>query len=150
MTRGDVLVVLLHDEPIGELRQVTPGNGALTYSPAIAEARRDSILLSVSLPVRGEPYSEDTTRPFFAGLLPEGLVRERLCQRFRLDISDVFGLLWEIGRDCAGAVSLLPPAELDGRDAVQDGVEWLSDAQLRQLLDDLSERPLGVQPPAGV
>jgi serine/threonine-protein kinase HipA len=150
MARGDLLVVLLNDVPIAQLQQITRGNGALTYLPAIVEARNGSVLLSVSLPVRGEPYSEESSRPFFAGLLPEGLVRERLCQRFRLDVSDVFGLLWEIGRDCAGAVSLVPPAELDASSTVQDGVEWLTDIQLRQLLDDLPERPLGVQPPAGV
>lgn len=48
---------------------------------------------------------------FFAGLLPEGRARQRVCREFRLEESDDFGLLLAIGRDCAGALSVLPDAE---------------------------------------
>lgn len=58
--------------------------------------------------MRSESYDEAALYPFFEGLLPEGEVRERLAARLRLNPSGVFGFLGAIGRDCAGAYSIVP------------------------------------------
>ena len=52
-----------------------------------------------------------------------------------------FGLLAAVGGDTAGAISLQPP----GRDALApsvDDVEWLDDAALVTLIDELPTRPM--------
>ena len=83
----------------------------LRYARDIAETSVGKPVISVSLLVRPEPYTAKEIAPFFDGLLPEGLTRERIATRLRLDPTDTFALLREIGRDCAGALSIVPSNE---------------------------------------
>lgn len=106
-------------------------------------------LVSVSLPVRAEPYDEERVLPFFDGLLPEGLVRERLATRFRLSPTDVFALLREFGRDCAGALSVVPEGT-DLTASSASGVEWLDEEALAERVANLTNRPLADEPAAGI
>ncbi len=125
------------------------GGLALRFRPEVVARATGAPILSVSLPVRAEPYADAELLPFFAGLLPEGLVRERLALRFRLDVSDVFGFLRAIGRDSAGALSIVE----EGTDLAAEreaGVAWLSDEQLAQRVADLGTRPLADEPDAGI
>lgn len=115
------------------------------YTDAIVADPPESILVSASLKVRARPYSERELLPFFDGLLPEGTARERLADRFHVDYGDVFGLLRELGRDCAGALTILPEGDDPELEAGQ-GVLWLKGASLAELVDNLDQRPLGVQP----
>lgn len=126
----------------------TDGRLALRYRPEAVQTSAGSVLISASLPVRRDPYAEAALLPFFEGLLPEGLVRERIATRLRLDPADVFGLLREIGRDCAGALSIVP----EGTDlaVAAEDIEWLDAAQLEERVGELAERPLAVEPSAGI
>lgn len=63
------------------------------------------------MPVRAEPYSADTSRAYVEGLLPEGAQRQRIADELGVDRSDGFALIAELGRDCPGAVTFLPPHE---------------------------------------
>ena len=117
----------------------------LTYQSAVVKARADLPLLSTSLPVREEPYSQSELLPFFEGLLPEGSARDRLAVRLRLEPDDVFGFLREIGRDCAGAYSIVPVGT-DLEAARHEGVEWLNQDQLAETVAELATRPLAVEP----
>ncbi len=140
------LTVWFQDERVADLKSDTKGNLELTYREPITARREGEFLLSVSLPVRKDTYPDAQARPFLDGLLPEGRLREQLCQRFRLELSDVFGLLREIGRDCAGAISFIPPEE-----AIEAGsVAWLSEEDAGRLIEELPLRPLGADPPHGV
>ena len=71
--------------------------------------------LSLSLPlplVGNEPLRGDHIEHFFANLLPDsGAIRRRLAQRYSSGSEDTFDLLAAIGRDCVGAVQLLPGDE---------------------------------------
>jgi serine/threonine-protein kinase HipA len=125
------------------------GRLELRFRPDVIARSNGSALLSVSLPVRAAPYAEAELLPFFAGLLPEGLVRERLARRFRLNVSDVFGFLRAIGRDSAGALSIVED-ETDLEAERNEGVQWLSDAELAQRVADLGTRPLADEPAAGI
>lgn len=125
------------------------GRLELRFRPEVVARSNGAALLSVSLPVRAAPYAEAELLPFLAGLLPEGLVRERLARRFRLSVSDVFGFLRAIGRDCAGALSIVE----EGTDLEAErnaGIEWLSDEQLAQRVAELGTRPLADEPAAGI
>ncbi|OWY30071.1 toxin HipA [Herbaspirillum robiniae] len=63
-----------------------------------------SLPLTSSLEVRG-----NTVRNYFDNLLPDEMaVRHRLARQFATTSSDAFDLLRAIGRDCIGAVQLLP------------------------------------------
>ncbi len=69
--------------------------------------------LSLSLPLREAPFDDAATRTWFGNLLPEGDVLTAVARRLGRSTGDVFGLLVDLGGECAGAVSLIPPgAEL--------------------------------------
>ncbi len=148
MTNDPTLTVLFGDEPVADLRSSATGMLELLYRPEIVARLDGRILLSVSLPVRRDAYSDERARPFLDGLLPEGLPRQQLFRRFRIEPSDVFGLLREIGRDCAGAISFLPAGELG--EPAESKVEWLSEVDVTTLLEELPLRPLGADPEHGI
>ena len=60
------------------------------------------------------PWSPELTRNWFDGLLPEEGRRTRLAARFGLRPEDTFGLLREVGWECAGAVAVLPEERTPG------------------------------------
>jgi serine/threonine-protein kinase HipA len=100
-----------------------------------------AIALSQSLPLQAEAFGDRACRPFFAGLLPEGQLRQMIAQQCQISRSNDFGLLKAIGGDCAGAVSLVVGDQV----AEPDAVEWLEQDQLSALLDDLPQRPMLAQ-----
>jgi serine/threonine-protein kinase HipA len=67
--------------------------------------------LSLSLPLREAPFADAETRTWFGNLLPEGDFLNAVARRLGRSTGDVFGLLVDLGGECAGAVSLLPPGE---------------------------------------
>ena len=77
--------------------------------------------LSLSLPASASGHIQgDAVRHYFDNLLPDNdTIRARLGKRFRLKSADTFSLLEAIGRDCVGAVQLLPEgATPDGWDRI--------------------------------
>lgn len=73
--------------------------------------------LSLSLPFRpgNLPYRGQAVRDYFENLLPDSKpIRDRLARRFRTETTDAFDLLTEIGRDCVGALQILPDGQNPG------------------------------------
>ncbi|MBB3304035.1 MULTISPECIES: HipA N-terminal domain-containing protein [unclassified Enterobacter] len=62
--------------------------------------------ISLSMPVRREPYFNEELHPFFKGLAPEGWLRKRYSEIQKIDDKDLFGLLMQNGNDLLGAVVL--------------------------------------------
>ena len=92
------------DFRVGTLREVDPGNLRFWYDERWM-ASEDGFPISLSMPFAREPY-DDVAHRFFANLLPEGLVRQRLCQRLGISVDNDAALLRAIGGDCAGALSV--------------------------------------------
>ncbi|MBW6511960.1 MAG: type II toxin-antitoxin system HipA family toxin [Desulfuromonadaceae bacterium] len=67
--------------------------------------------LSLSLPLREAPFSDLETRTWFGNLLPEGDFLNTVARRLGRSTGDIFGLLVDLGGECAGAISLLPPGK---------------------------------------
>jgi len=74
----------------------------------------DAVPLSLSLPLQGEPYSDDFAKPFFSNLLPEGEIGAQLSKIKHISEQNDFKLLEAIGGECAGAVSILPQVAAPG------------------------------------
>lgn len=71
--------------------------------------------LSLSLPFRPDnaPYRGAVVKHYFDNLLPDSdAIRRRIAQRFQADGMEPHQLLAAIGRDCVGAIQLLPEGEL--------------------------------------
>ena len=86
-----------------------------------------------------EPFPDGFARPFFENLLPEGEIRGAIAKLKRVSERNTFGLLGEIGGDCAGAVSLSPHGEKPGPN---EGYEALPDKRLAEVLAGMAKRPL--------
>lgn len=104
-------------------------------------ANSNAVALSRSLPLQAEPFDDIHTRPFFAGLLPEGHLRRLIAQQFQISGQNDFALLNAIGGECAGAITFLPKdaaPQMGGKGKVQ----WLDDQRLVDILDELPRRPM--------
>ena len=64
--------------------------------------------ISLTLPVRSEPYVSKTLFPFFDGLIPEGWLLDIATENWKLNPRDRMGLLLTVCGDCIGAVSIKP------------------------------------------
>ena len=71
--------------------------------------------VSMSLPVRAEPFGDVVTRGFFSNLLFENEMREQVMQRHGVAERDILGLLSHLGRDCPGSISCVPVGEAPGK-----------------------------------
>ena len=62
--------------------------------------------VSLTLPVRTEPYEYDTFPSFMEGLLPEGANLEALLRALKIDRHDCFSQLLAVGMDLVGAITV--------------------------------------------
>jgi serine/threonine-protein kinase HipA len=136
------LDVALQGERVGELVQTD--SGRLSFSYLAPWVQRGGAPLSISLPVRPEPFGHREAEPFFGGLLPEEGVRDRVARYLGVSAKNDFALLEQIGGECAGAVTLTHPGEeVPAPLAPGEGEgQPLDPERLAQLLDDLPTRPL--------
>lgn len=111
------------------------------YSPAWL-SRPDAVTLSSSLPLQAESFNDHQTRPFFAGLLPEGQLRRLIALQFQVSGQNDFALLDRIGGECAGAVTLLAPGHALPRSEAGEDLQWLSEEEVVAILDELPHRPM--------
>lgn len=136
------LQVLLFEHTIGELALI---NGRLSFQySAQWLASPASTPLSLSLPLQPLAFDDHACRPFFAGLLPEGMMRRTLSQAFQISRQNDFALLKLIGGECAGAVSLVLSDQSESLPShtVDQAPRWLDDDPLVALLDELPRRPM--------
>ena len=92
--------------------------------------------LSLSLPFTPGNGSHRgvAVRAYFENLLPDSkVIRERVARRFRAGSTDAFDLLAEVGRDCVGALQILPDGAAP-TDANTIHATPLSDAKVANLL----------------
>ena len=62
--------------------------------------------VSLTMPVKKEPYMYDRFPPFFDGLLPEGIPLESLLRLRKIDAYDYFSQLVAVGADMVGNVTV--------------------------------------------
>lgn len=108
-----VLEVVLHGEPIGTLTLIPGDRTLLAFDDAyIANARRPTLSLSFKDAfgglLAGDRPTQARVPPFFANMLPEGSMRDYLAERAGVNPQREFFLLWVLGRDLPGAVTVRP------------------------------------------
>jgi serine/threonine-protein kinase HipA len=143
--RAVSLDVYVGQEFAGELTRPGAGRVRFQHSDHVRERYAGANLLSASMPVREEAYPNGEAKPFFEGLLPEGVVRERVASELHVSYDNVHGLLEKIGVECAGAVVIVPHGEVPP-DPAQAELEWLTDDELEERIRDLPNHPLGISP----
>lgn len=97
--------------------------------------------ISLSLPLRQESFGPAASRPFFEALLPEGAIRDQIANQLKLATGDSFGLLAELGRDCAGALQVVEGTRM----SQTPSAHWLDGRALDKLVEEIPKHPLGIQ-----
>ncbi|HWI96547.1 MAG TPA: type II toxin-antitoxin system HipA family toxin [Solirubrobacterales bacterium] len=133
------LDVYFHSDRVGRLERLEQARLKFVYEPSWVDA--GGAPLSLSLPVRLEPFEDGECRPFFAGLLPEGDFLKSIARAFQVSADNPFSVLTEIGGECAGAVSLASPGSEPPFVSIAPPT-WLDDKGLGELLTELPRRPL--------
>ena len=62
--------------------------------------------VSLTMPLRLQPYQSRILFPFFDGLIPEGWLLEVVSKNWKINPKDRFGILLVACRDCIGNVSV--------------------------------------------
>ena len=62
--------------------------------------------ISLSLPLKEEPFSPNATKTFFDGLLPEGFTRRSIAMSLGVKEDDYLSLLLALGNECIGAIRI--------------------------------------------
>lgn len=75
------------------------------YDPNYLQLQ-DARPVSLTLPLREEPYVSQVLFPFFDGLIPEGWLLDVAIKSWKIDERDRMGLLLVCCQDCIGAVSV--------------------------------------------
>jgi len=140
------LLVWMNGEWVGTWRVGRTGYHRLDYAPSWRVSAR-SRPLSLSLPFTADNRLEgDAVRNYFDNLLPDSdVIRKRIGAQFRTKGTDTLTLLQAVGRDCVGAVQLLPPGVTpEGFDALR--YEVLTSEQIEKHLAALgAEVGVGTQ-----
>jgi len=132
------LDVYLNTDLAGSLSQSSEHEMTFTYSPNGARS------ISIGMPIEKKSFGASHCEAFFGGLLPEGDgARQALGRRFGTSASNSFGLLRNIGAECAGALSIVAPGQTVAAEGPEE-VQLLSPAELAQHIRELPQRPLFV------
>jgi serine/threonine-protein kinase HipA len=140
---ADELAVWLYGERVALIDRER-GRPRLVYtSEALTRYALGTPLLSLSLPVSNRRYTQGIVRPFLDGLLPEGESRKSIAREVGMRADDTYGLIRELGRDCAGAVVIQPADDPARAQATTVTAEPLGTEEIEALIRNLRSAPLG-------
>ena len=124
----------MNGERVGDWRRPASGGQEFLYAESwLSSPHARPISLSLPLRPSREPYRAGV-EVFFDNLLPDNRqIRERIQRRFHTPSLGAFDLLEEIGRDCVGALQLVPEDQLPAN-IRQITAERLTPSGVEQLL----------------
>jgi serine/threonine-protein kinase HipA len=141
-----MLHVFLNSVLVGALDVRKDGKVVFTYDVNFL-SKAEAYPIFPCLPLQSASFAPGLSRAVFEGLIPENEeVRRLLAKAFGVVQDDFWSFLSAIGRDCAGALSIVPAGEVPppATGAPDDPVEWLSNEQCIEELANLRRRPLGM------
>jgi len=106
------LHIWMNGELVGLWEQTPRGPVWQYFDEWLQSERARPLSLSLPFTPDNHPYRDAKVTAFFDNLLPDSAaIRLRLAQQYQTTSTSSFELLAKIGRDCAGAIQLLPVDE---------------------------------------
>jgi serine/threonine-protein kinase HipA len=130
------LALYMNGELVGQWR-LTPRGEELQYADSwLSSPARRPISLRFPLTPDAVSYTGTEVHNYFENLLPDAKpIRERMAGRFKIGSTDAFPLLAELGRDCVGALQIIPEEE-EPPNVHAISAQPLTDAEIAALLRD--------------
>ena len=142
---ADRLAIWLNDVHVASVERGRKGRLTLFHTEhALSNFPSGSPLLSLDLPLTTDRYPNARTIALLDGLLPEGEPRRVIAEDLNLPAGDVFGLIAELGKDCAGALVIQPEDDPPPPPTSATSAEPLSSDDLAELVANLRSSPLGI------
>jgi serine/threonine-protein kinase HipA len=135
-----ILDVWFYGNKAGQLVQDDSGRLQFAYNADYLGSKQPWPL-SVSMPIGAAEFEDRVARPFFAGLLPEDLIRRRVAKLLGVSERNPFSMLEVIGGECAGALSLYPEGTPPHKENPDD-IKILDEKHLDEIFEHLKRRPL--------
>jgi serine/threonine-protein kinase HipA len=106
------LNIWMNGIPVGYWETGRQGDRLAYFDDWLSEEQTRPLSLSLPLLPGNAPHRGDVVSHYFDNLLPDNdAIRRRLAQRYQTGGTDAFKLLKKLGRDCVGAIQLLPDDE---------------------------------------
>ena len=135
--------MFLNSRLVGQLRRETSGATIFQYDRSWLEWQ-PVLPVSLSLPLREQPYVGAPVLAVFENLLPDNdKLRRQIAARAHAEGTDAYSLLGAIGHDCVGALQFLPPDVQPTPPGAIDAVP-VSGREIGVILDNLATAPLGI------
>jgi serine/threonine-protein kinase HipA len=128
--------------PVGRLRNSARGVLSFGYDQSWLDftGRRS---ISLSMPLSSREYSGLIVENYFDNLLPDSRsIRSRIQARVGVESGRCFDLLARIGRDCTGALQLIPEGENVEIRVVN--AQPLTEEEIATVLKNSQSMPLGI------
>lgn len=138
------LYVFMNGRKVGCLTRLSTGQLRFEYNDTWinSDLMRP---LSLSMPTSQKIFTGDVVENFFDNLLPDSQpVRSRIQTRFSAKSNRCFDLLWHVGRDCVGAIQLLPD-DTDSLDVRRIEAVELKESEIADILRNYATMPLGMK-----
>ncbi len=137
------LRVLLNNRPVGVLAKEPSGMVMFQYGQNWLDWE-NAFPVSLSLPLREEPYRGATVLAVFDNLLPDAdALRQRVAAKVGAAGADAYSLLSAIGQDCVGALQFVPEDHTPKETGAIVG-EKVDDLAIEKILNGLVQTPLGL------
>ena len=137
------LNVFLNARLVGRLRRLGSGAVDFQYDPGWLDWEH-TLPISISLPLREDRYIGDRVIAVFDNLLPDPEpVRRLIAERTGAEGHDAYNLLAKLGRDCVGALQILPDGQDPGPAGIVEG-RAVDDDEIAGKIRNLARAPLGL------
>lgn len=139
------LSVLLNNRLVGYLLKQQSGAIEFRYDESWLRWEH-AIPVSLSLPIREDPFKGEPVAAVFENLLPDSeALRRRVAEKVGARGTDAYSLLAKIGHDCVGALQFIANEEEIGQeDSTEPHGEFVDDLAIAELLKGLAQAPLGL------
>ncbi len=137
----DSLYVFYGKQRVGRIERLK-GQWSFQYDEDWLAAA-DGFAVSITLPLRNEPFVNEAARSFFANLLPEAGVRDALARSIGVSVQNDFELLKAFGGECAGALFITDKVAPQG--SKDDGYTLIDEEVLYQQIKNAVVHPLLMQ-----
>lgn len=101
--------------PVGTLERLDDKTLRFTYSADAIASGDPDCRISIALPLRDEAYGDAASVAFFSNLLFEGRGLDTVVDAHGIDRDDYGLLLYHLGADCPGAISVRPEGAGPGK-----------------------------------